>query len=83
MSTPLLLPTPPYGNCLSFWYHQFGSDVGELNVWINSTDKNEILWTRKGSQSNIWRRAQITVISQANFKISLEGIVGKGYYGDM
>ncbi|CAF0808194.1 unnamed protein product, partial [Brachionus calyciflorus] len=83
LSSPLLLPTPPYGNCLSFWYHQFGSDVGELNVWINSTTNNEVLWTRKGSQSNIWRRAQVTLKSQINFKISFEGIVGKGFSGDI
>ena len=58
-------------------------DVGELNVWLNSTSSSQVLWTRKGSQSNVWRRAQITLKSQVNFKVSFEGIVGKGYTGDM
>jgi hypothetical protein len=25
LTTPKLLPTPPTGNCFTFWYHQYGS----------------------------------------------------------
>ena len=41
------------------------------------------IWTRYGTQSNKWRYAQITLISNQAFYVLFEGVRGTSYEGDI
>ncbi|XP_077868508.1 MAM and LDL-receptor class A domain-containing protein 1-like [Saccoglossus kowalevskii] len=48
--------------CLTFWYHMHGAHIERLNVYLGVTnDLGEVLWTRRGTQGNEWKKAQITL----------------------
>lgn len=58
-----------------FWYHLYGISLGTLNIWLrenNQLVKN--LWSRSGNFGNYWRYGHVTVQSQTDFQIALEGI---------
>ena len=37
----------------------------------------------KGEQGDMWRRAEIPLVSAVNFQVVIEGISGPGYQGDI
>jgi hypothetical protein len=83
----LISPTYPAtsgtGDCFKFWFHLNGLDIGTLNVWIrqnNQLIKN--IWSRSGNLGDIWRYGHVTVKSNTEFQMVLEGIVGKSFLGD-
>ena len=45
--------------CLSFYYHMYGSDIGSLNVSINSKQ----VFSRSGNKGNQWFKASVTISS--------------------
>lgn len=72
----------------------FGSDIGTLNVLTqlvpvslqNAT--STLVWTKSGTQGNNWRRGLQTLknlngTDAYGWRIAFEGIVGKGYLGDI
>lgn len=48
------------GSCLQFWYHMFGSDTGQLNVYISGQGANSS-WNMVGQQGSQWLKGQITI----------------------
>lgn len=71
--------------CLKFWYHMNG-DVGSLTIYRSSTGSQllEPLWTKSGSQDNIWRlgRASLDKPNKPdNFTILFIGQKGKSDTG--
>ncbi|XP_050391165.2 MAM and LDL-receptor class A domain-containing protein 2 [Patella vulgata] len=72
--------------CLSFWYHMFGKDMGDLNVYIktNQTGLGDAVWTRGGNQGNVWKRGYVN-LSQIPFLYSIvfEGIRGSDIKSDI
>lgn len=64
--TAVMEPTAPDGECLMFWYYMEGNGVGELSVYLQTTDKNSRtapLWIRKGDQGRHWRHGRVTLLS--------------------
>ena len=79
---------PPTGNqsvCVHFWYFMYGSQIGELNVYLDQHPAGHIepvhtyrlLWRRTMSQGNRWLEATRTIDSNVPWKLTFEGIVGK------
>lgn len=62
--------TPSAGMCLRFWYHMFGAHVNTLNVYqqIPSGAKT-LIWTRSGTQGNVWKQGQQTVKSSQAYEV--------------
>lgn len=83
MASPTYSPTSGSGNCFKFWYHLFGSSVGSISIWLRE-NKNltKILWSRKENFGNQWRLSQVTVYSDFDHEIVLDGTVGDSYSGD-
>lgn len=55
------------GRCLTFWYHMYGSGMGELNVYIKPiTGSLRKVWSLSGDQGNEWKMAQVTLDSSAS-----------------
>lgn len=63
------------GRCMSFWYHMYGSGMGQLNVYIEPAKGVATkIWSLSGDQGNEWRMKQITLTSSASeFKVNSIG----------
>lgn len=72
--------------CLSFWYHMSGDDIGSLRVYqiYSIQDKDKPLWTVDGEQDTVWMYQAINLkYRNDNFKIKFEGVRGNGDEGDI
>ena len=74
------------GKVLSFWYHMFGGQMGDLEVFI----VEDTTWTPitfiSGPQANLWKLAYIPLDSfyiANDFKIAFEGITGNSFTSDI
>ncbi|CAF1942585.1 unnamed protein product [Rotaria magnacalcarata] len=61
-------------SCLVFHYHMFDDDIGTLNVIQQTSTSNLTIFTKDGSQGNIWRKGEVSVRSTLTYKIIFEGI---------
>jgi hypothetical protein len=70
-------------NCaeLSFAYHMYGADMGELMVLVNG----DTLWTMSGDQGNQWNIAQVDLNAYSGVDVTIEfvGTTGSSYTSDM
>ncbi|CAI9725294.1 and LDL-receptor class A domain-containing 2-like [Octopus vulgaris] len=70
--TTLLAPTSTGGNCMSFWYYMYGSNIGTLNVYMTKFGRKVLIWTKRGSQENQWNYAHLNVENDYNFMLYIE-----------
>lgn len=59
IATAVMEPTPSDGECLMFWYYMEGRAVGELNVYLKTSEGLEKLWARSGDQGANWRHGRV------------------------
>lgn len=45
--------------CLTFFYHMYGSGCGQLSVHLDKGGEETLLWRRSGEQSITWLRARV------------------------
>ncbi|XP_056333186.1 MAM and LDL-receptor class A domain-containing protein 1 isoform X2 [Danio aesculapii] len=81
MMTEVNPPTSEHGECLMFWYHMNGKDVGSLNIYVQDVQSSRIsqmsVWSVNGDQGQQWRHGRATVISpHSPYKIIFEAVVG-------
>lgn len=74
-------------HALRFWYHMFGSSMGELRVDIFSNGQwtNDIMPVIRGDQGNAWRSRDISLAAYAgqNVLFRFRGTTGTNFYSDM
>ncbi|CAB3990325.1 MAM and LDL-receptor class A domain-containing 2-like [Paramuricea clavata] len=70
-------------SCLIFFYHMFGANVGELQVYVKSGGKMGLpVWRRSGDQGDKWLQAHVPANKQtASYKFVIEGVRGEGDLG--
>ena len=65
LMSPLLGKSSSIGKCFTFWYHMYGSDIGTLQIYINSvgtTAGKKLLWSLSDSkESNTWYNGKVNV----------------------
>lgn len=73
------------GRCMSFWYHMYGSGMGQLNVYIKPAKGVATkIWSLSGDQGNEWRMKQITLTSSASeYKVAFEAVRGSSFRSDI
>ncbi|VDI81604.1 Hypothetical predicted protein [Mytilus galloprovincialis] len=79
------IASSPY-QCLSFWYHLRGDDIGSLRVYqIYSTqDEDMPIWTVNGEQGTGWIYQAIDITYKNEYyQIMFEGVRGDGNKGDI
>lgn len=84
--TAMMEPTPPDEECLMFWYYMEGNEVGELSVYLQTTDnhaRSAPLWTRSGDQGKHWRHGRVTLSSNTLYQVIFEAVVGNGTRRDI
>ncbi|KAK7478852.1 hypothetical protein BaRGS_00029951, partial [Batillaria attramentaria] len=74
--------------CLTFWYHMYGNTIGTLEVYTapsGDLGNKAKIWTKSGSQGNLWKEASISVDTPNNAPIQVifRGIRGSSYTGDI
>ena len=58
------------GQCLQFWYHMYGNDIGTLNVYIKIGANLGIpVWIRSGNRGNVWKVSQIAITATTGFQV--------------
>ncbi|XP_071487939.1 scavenger receptor cysteine-rich domain-containing protein DMBT1-like [Diadema antillarum] len=77
-----------YGpQCLTFWYHMYGSSINSLNVYKSASATpraNDVIFSLTGASGNAWYEAQVPIDNYTQpFYITLEGVCGSGYQGDI
>ncbi len=72
--------------CLEFWYHIYGSRVGELSVYLkieNASDPNqqtaEPMWKKTNSHGDYWNLGHVTY---AGYDSSVTNFIIEAYTGD-
>lgn len=88
LSSPVYSATPlgPLGSqCVTFWYHMFGQDIGTLNVYVRSGGKDQKVWSKTGNQGDKWYVASASIAAQpkALWQVVFEGIRGQNWRGDI
>ncbi len=75
-------------DCLQFYYHLYGDEIGELNLKRKKSSdglvQDQPIWRRNQQHGNIWLRAHVTVESFTEaYSFVFEAVVGKGYKGNV
>ncbi|CAF1538469.1 unnamed protein product, partial [Adineta steineri] len=78
---------PEKGRCLEFWYHMYGQNIGQLNVYANTNTSNNdvrtLLWSRGANIGDVWRKAHVSTEYTVPFRVIFEGVIGNGIEGDI
>lgn len=70
--TAVMEPTASDGECLMFWYYMEGSEVGELNIYLQTFENSREsvpLWTQKRNQGKHWRHGRVTLRSNTPYQV--------------
>ena len=59
----------PYLNgpqCMKFYYHMYGVDIGSLNIFAN----NQRIFSKSGDQGNQWVSVKTSIIQSGRYMVS-------------
>ncbi|XP_061173555.1 MAM and LDL-receptor class A domain-containing protein 2-like [Saccostrea echinata] len=78
----LNVPTSPCA--MRLWYHMYGQNVGQLNIYIKTLNKGTVLLKSISSNQNqTWHRLEVGLQSTTPYQVVIEGVIGVGYLGDI
>ena len=61
ISSQLFNQTGTSGQCFLFYYHMSGSTVGALNIYVNDSRGEKLVWTLKKAQDTRCKNGQVNV----------------------
>ncbi|EDV21956.1 uncharacterized protein TRIADDRAFT_59472 [Trichoplax adhaerens] len=70
----------------SFWRHMYGDSIGNLNVFVATTNGTKMaqLWGKSGSQGNTWQQTMVSIGRRTSpFRLIMEGVRGASFDGDV
>jgi MAM domain. len=53
--------TSSAGQCFIFYYHMFGKSIGTLNIYVNVSGSETLVWRLNGNKGNRWMNGQVNV----------------------
>lgn len=71
-------------NCLQFYYHQYGADIGAFNVYkrdIGGSLNPLRIFSSQGNRFNDWHVMEVNIVPSKPYHIIFEGVVGKDFGG--
>uniref|UniRef100_A0A8C5KA78 MAM and LDL receptor class A domain containing 1 n=1 Tax=Jaculus jaculus TaxID=51337 RepID=A0A8C5KA78_JACJA len=67
-----------------FNYHMYGNGIGALTVFqVSISNQTKVLLNLTEEQGNFWRRKELSLTSEEDFRLKFEGRVGKGLHGNI
>ncbi|XP_016391671.1 MAM domain-containing protein 2 [Sinocyclocheilus rhinocerous] len=71
--------------CLQFYYHMYGSGIGQLSVYLQTGQENQdkLLWTSHGEQGISWLRASVNYQCDRQHQIVFEATRGASVRSDI
>uniref|UniRef100_A0A8C2DKP0 MAM domain containing 2b n=1 Tax=Cyprinus carpio TaxID=7962 RepID=A0A8C2DKP0_CYPCA len=71
--------------CLQFYYHMYGSGIGQLSVYLQTGEENQdkLLWTSRGEQGISWLRASVNYQYDQQHQIVFEATRGASVRSDI
>eukprot|EP00118_Oscarella_pearsei_P003168 m.13253 g.13253 ORF g.13253 m.13253 type:complete len:3799 (+) comp24600_c0_seq1:127-11523(+) len=70
--------------CMFFYYNMYGSDVGNLTVFIlSASGKKSVVLSVVGNQGSFWQQGKVKLQTGSNYRIVFEGMRGNGFHGDI
>ncbi|XP_059395192.1 MAM domain-containing protein 2 [Carassius carassius] len=71
--------------CLQFFYHMYGSGIGQLSVYLQTGQENQdkLLWTSHGEQGISWLRAAVNHQFDQQHQIVFEATRGESVRSDI
>ncbi|KAK2530935.1 IgGFc-binding protein-like [Columba livia] len=71
-------------HCFRFWYHMYGeAEAMALRVYVVHDETSTLEWKVAGNKGDTWNLAEITVFSEGNMRIVLEGMIGEDFRSDI
>lgn len=61
--------------CLTFWYHMRGADIGSLKVYQKQNISIQRIWTKDGPQGSQWIKADVDLFKYDHYQIVFEGVI--------
>ncbi|RMX61048.1 hypothetical protein pdam_00007562 [Pocillopora damicornis] len=70
--------------CMTFFYHMFGSNMGcvVMYIRIQAAEKLQPIWLRSKDQGDCWLQGQLSINYNLTYQIIIDGIRGGGDSGD-
>ena len=56
--------------CMTFYYHMYGSTMSRLVIYIKSQATNKLIWLRSQDQGDHWIQAQISINETSSYQVS-------------
>lgn len=73
--------------CMHFWFHMFGSGIGNLKIYLRhlrSLDAEvQEIWALSGNAGNAWFKSEVTISSLDDYQLIFEASVGNTGMGDI
>ena len=81
--TPTFDVSTTPGKVLSFWYHMYGAEMGDLEIGIIDGNGYTPLDTISGDQGNQWNFAYHPILAVDSFKIQFKATTGTLFTSDI
>ena len=72
LTSPMVSISRQSIKCLTFWCHMYGPHVSALNVYTNTTTLGHEIWSKNGTQGNVWKVANVDIQINQPFSVSLK-----------
>ncbi|XP_063172549.1 apical endosomal glycoprotein-like [Candoia aspera] len=83
LSSPTLALGPDQQCYLVLYVHLHGSNSNSLNVYVQTAEALQLVWSRTGDLGDYWFREKVDFQVAQTFKILIEGRIGMGQEGSI
>ena len=56
--------------CVQFWYHMYGSDIGNLSFYLRTDQSETLVWRLSSDQGDRWKFGQFPLISERAHRVN-------------
>ncbi|XP_071499310.1 MAM and LDL-receptor class A domain-containing protein 1-like [Diadema antillarum] len=84
--SPPLMGYSSKPSCMIFFYHMYGYEVGELNVYIKNETSDALgnpVWSLAGNRGDRWRAAEVQITTPLIHQVVFEAVRGESSSGDI
>ena len=60
---------PNQSACVQFWYHMYGSDIGNLSFYLKTNKSETLVWRLSSDQGDRWKFGQFSLSSERAHRV--------------